>query len=144
MTYQEKLKDPRWQKKRLEILDRDEWCCQICGDGESTLHIHHKYYNNCDPWDCPEDALITLCEDCHKEESEKRPSQEKRLIKAFKIHFLADDLECLSVGLENMTLCHGSEVVLSSIGWALRDEEMQRELIGKYFKSIKRRSNATA
>lgn len=30
--YKEKLKDPRWQKKRLQIFERDDWCCQKCGD----------------------------------------------------------------------------------------------------------------
>ncbi len=30
MTYAEQLKDPRWQKRRLEILQRDEWRC-LCG-----------------------------------------------------------------------------------------------------------------
>ena len=32
MGYSEKLKDPRWQKKRLEILERDNFRCQYCGD----------------------------------------------------------------------------------------------------------------
>lgn len=28
-TYAEKLKDPRWQKRRLEIFERDDWTCQF-------------------------------------------------------------------------------------------------------------------
>jgi len=47
MSYQEKLKDPRWQKKRLEILQRDGWKCKWCGEEKQTLHIHHlKYQRN--------------------------------------------------------------------------------------------------
>lgn len=65
MTYSEKLKDPRWQKKRLQILDRDEWTCQWCGDKHSTLHVHHTYYEKGDPWNTDENLLITVCEDCH-------------------------------------------------------------------------------
>ena len=65
MTYQEKLKDPRWQKKRLEILEKHKWTCCICGDKESTLHVHHLKYND-DPWDVPDDYLIVLCDKCHK------------------------------------------------------------------------------
>lgn len=38
--YLEKLKDPRWQKRRLEIFQRDEFTCQVCFDTESTLHVH--------------------------------------------------------------------------------------------------------
>lgn len=68
-AYSEKLKDPRWQKKRLEILERDEWKCQCCKDDSTTLHVHHKWYENGrDPWDYPTDALVTLCETCHETE----------------------------------------------------------------------------
>lgn len=67
MTYLEKLKDPRWQKKRLEILERDKWTCASCGDKKSTLHVHHIFYlSKTEPWDVPSGLLITLCEDCHK------------------------------------------------------------------------------
>ena len=40
-TYSQKLRDPKWQKKRLEVLQRDEFCCQLCNDKETELHIHH-------------------------------------------------------------------------------------------------------
>jgi len=67
-TYAELLKDPRWQKKRLEIFQRDKWKCKLCGDEETTLQVHHKNYTaGNDPWDYPNDDLITLCEHCHFE-----------------------------------------------------------------------------
>jgi len=66
MTYKEKLKDPRWQKKRLEIMQRDGFQCQCCFDRESTLVVHHKkYITNKEPWDYDNEYLITICEDCH-------------------------------------------------------------------------------
>ena len=65
MTYAEKLKDPRWQKKRLEILNRDEFTCQLCNDKDSTLHVHHNKYGS-NPWDIENDKLITYCEHCHR------------------------------------------------------------------------------
>lgn len=64
MTYSEKLKDPRWQKKRLEILKRDKWACQLCGCKERTLHVHHKQYSG-NPWDSRLEDLITYCSICH-------------------------------------------------------------------------------
>lgn len=64
-SYSEKLKDPRWQKKRLEVLNRDSFSCQWCGDTHSTLHVHHTYYEKCNPWESDNDCLITICEDCH-------------------------------------------------------------------------------
>lgn len=44
MKYIEKLRDPRWQKKRLQILERDGFACQSCYDTETTLHVHHCTY----------------------------------------------------------------------------------------------------
>jgi len=70
-TYFDKLRDPRWQKKRLEILERDKWKCQLCFDDEHTLHVHHKFYEYLrDPWDYPDESLVTLCESCHENEME--------------------------------------------------------------------------
>lgn len=66
MKYSDKLKDPRWQKKRLEILQRDDFSCRKCSDMSSTLHIHHKYYTkDVEPWDYKDDCFITLCDTCH-------------------------------------------------------------------------------
>ena len=70
MTYQEKLKDPRWQKKRLEIFERDGWKCTECKNDQITLHIHHEEYEG-DPWDAPDYKLKTLCEACHNKKSDK-------------------------------------------------------------------------
>lgn len=69
-TYQEKLKDPRWQKKRLKILERDGWMCTNCGADWLSLHIHHKtYIKGRDPWEYEDEELSTLCEICHCEAS---------------------------------------------------------------------------
>lgn len=68
MTYQEKLKDPRWQKKRLEILTRDGWRCTHCYREDRPLHVHHPFYiKNKDPWEYSNPFLFTLCEDCHND-----------------------------------------------------------------------------
>jgi len=69
MTYKEKLLSPKWQKKRLEILNQNNFSCQYCGNKESTLHVHHLCYNiNYNPWDVDDSALLCLCEKCHKVE----------------------------------------------------------------------------
>lgn len=67
MTYSEKLKDPRWQKKRLEIMQRDEFTCSVCGDTESPLVIHHYKYDG-EPWEVDDEYLATMCWNCHEEE----------------------------------------------------------------------------
>lgn len=69
MTYSQKLKDPRWQKKRLEALQRSEFRCCTCGANDKTLHVHHlKYLPKKEPWDVPLNYLKALCEECHLEE----------------------------------------------------------------------------
>lgn len=68
-TYSEKLKDPRWQKKRLEVMQRDDFQCTQCGDAGSTLAVHHLYYvSGRHPWQYPAWSLQTLCKDCHQNE----------------------------------------------------------------------------
>lgn len=76
MTYAEKLKDPRWQKKRLKILEYARWRCQICGSKSKTLHVHHSYYvRGKEPWKYPDGSLIAACKPCHdKIHPEKRKS----------------------------------------------------------------------
>jgi hypothetical protein len=69
----DQYKDPRWQKKRLQIMERDEFMCQNCFDSESTLNVHHKYYiHGKSPWEYSNELLITLCEGCHEWEEDKK------------------------------------------------------------------------
>lgn len=66
MTYREQLLHPNWQRKRLEIMQRDEFTCQCCYDKETTLHVHHKQYvKGRLAWEYPNNELVTLCEGCH-------------------------------------------------------------------------------
>lgn len=66
MDYSKKLKDPRWQKKRLKTLERDGWKCVICECDYRTLHVHHRSYQwNQEPWDAPDSELASICDLCH-------------------------------------------------------------------------------
>ncbi len=68
-SYSEQIKSPKWQKRRLEILNRDNFTCQICGSQDKTLHVHHTVYIPYkEIWDYGDNQLITLCEDCHARE----------------------------------------------------------------------------
>jgi hypothetical protein len=62
--YNQKLLDPRWKIKRDYIRQRDNFTCTKCGDRSKRQHVHHKKYEG-DPWNCPNELLTTLCEDCH-------------------------------------------------------------------------------
>lgn len=72
MTYKEQLNSPKWQKKRLEIMERDGFQCRNCGSNENQLNVHHiiygKEYENV--WEYEDEILITLCKQCHEHEHE--------------------------------------------------------------------------
>jgi len=91
MSYSEKLKDPRWQKRRLEILNRDNFTCQVCGDTKNTLHVHHKKYFK-EPWDAANWALITLCSSCHSREEWllKNEGRNVSLLKSIEVDVLTE------------------------------------------------------
>ena len=69
-SYKEDLNDERWKRKREKILKIHSYRCP-CGSREN-LQIHHKYYNKypdgswARAWDYPDNALMVLCDDCHK------------------------------------------------------------------------------
>lgn len=67
IPYWQKLQDPRWQKVRLQVLERDGWKCRLCESSKETLHVHHDYYvSGRAPWDYPLSTYKTLCASCHE------------------------------------------------------------------------------
>lgn len=64
-SYSEKLRDPRWQKKRLAIMNRDGFACRDCKSSTNTLNVHHCHYQRGEPWGIADVFLLTLCEECH-------------------------------------------------------------------------------
>lgn len=65
------LRYPLWQKKRLEIMQRDNFTCQHCGSTNKSLQVHHLWYSPLKkPWEYDNSAFITLCEHCHENETE--------------------------------------------------------------------------
>jgi hypothetical protein len=92
-TYSEKLRDPRWQKRRLEIMQRDKFSCRKCCDDTSTLNVHHRWYERGkEPWESTDECLVTLCERCHAAETEERQAEEARLIRIMRRDFFVDGL----------------------------------------------------
>lgn len=92
-TYQEKLLDPRWQKRRLEIFGAFNWKCGECSASTKTLHAHHLYYERgLEPWEYPDDAFLCVCDTCHNKRHEAEITIDKIIHKAFtanEIHQLA-------------------------------------------------------
>lgn len=64
--YSSQLRDPRWQRKRLEVFKAACFECQSCGEKEKELHAHHTIYrkgNN--PWEYENSEILCICCDCH-------------------------------------------------------------------------------
>src|SRR4051794_36351337 len=101
--YADLLRDPRWQRKRLEILKRDDFRCQACHDDSSTLNVHHCYYEyDNDPWDYEDKSLVTLCESCHSTETKDISGAKKQLHNAMARHgFQSTHLDCIADGFAN-------------------------------------------
>lgn len=66
-----------WQRKRREVLKRDEFTCQECGRAaeEIQLEVHHKQPVSQGGSDEPEN-LMSLCVDCHAKRHKKASDEE--------------------------------------------------------------------
>lgn len=60
--YQEYLKSPHWQERRLRVLARGDNECERCRS-QVDLAVHHKTYKNIG--NEKQNDLIILCEVCH-------------------------------------------------------------------------------
>lgn len=118
ISYRELLKDPRWQRRRLEIFSLRDFKCEVCGEREKTLAVHHTCYLKDDltgawkmPWEYDDCFLRLLCEECHK--------QAQETMKAFKV-FLGilskEELEEVWVAIE--PIVRRAEVRL---GWEIEE-----------------------
>lgn len=137
-SYSEKLKDPKWQRKRLEILDRDDFTCQSCGSKDKTVHVHHKKYQG-EPWEVDSKYLVTLCEDCHEGQSHESKQYYELFFETFLgSSFLADDLRQLAWGLSELKMQESRSKMALVYAFALADEEAQATLIKMFNDRIQR------
>ena len=60
--------NPKWKKRRLDILKRDKYTCRSCGASSCALHVHHRWYlSGRKAWEYPDVALVSMCPGCHHE-----------------------------------------------------------------------------
>lgn len=72
MNYSDQLKSPKWQKKRLDILNLRGFKCEKCNCEENQLHVHHRFYlKNRKAWEYDNDVFQVLCYICHENEHKK-------------------------------------------------------------------------
>jgi hypothetical protein len=72
-SFWDHYRDPRWQRRRLEIMQRDCFCCSECDSDDKTLNVHHRHYLPAKkPWEYEDDDLTTLCAECHARVGENK------------------------------------------------------------------------
>jgi len=59
-----------WNNISKQILNRDYHTCQLCGEEQPMLNVHHKILK-CEGGDESSDNLITLCIYCHRQVHDK-------------------------------------------------------------------------
>ena len=149
--YSKLLKDPRWQKKRLEILQRDEFACQNCFDTETTLHVHHRYYKKGNlPWDYPEKSLVTLCEICHEYETTHAYEAKQLLLQALAAQgAMTSEFLDLGTAISSAAdLPMGSEMFFSALSNYIKkitsDEAAAKVFRDEFFDDLKKRREGGA
>lgn len=106
MTYYEKLRDQRWQKKRLQLLEAAGWQCQsdncLSEVEKPTLHVHHKLYlRKHEPWDYPDYAYSVLCEVCHEVAQDWMEKRAKALAASSDLELLVNGIVSKALTNEN-------------------------------------------
>ena len=108
MTYKEQIQHPKWQKKRLEILKRDDFTCQHCSDKNNTLHVHHLLYHKHKLiWQYENKYLITYCNECHT--LWHKANNELKEIISKRIYWT--DIISINVLLKEISNYKGSEIM---------------------------------
>ena len=112
-TYSEKLKDPRWQQKRLLVMQRDFFRCRDCNSSHHELQVHHCFYETGNPWETEDVYLLTLCGPCHN----KRHEKEKKIKRAVAIAMagMTSSQMDYAVQLADVNTPKSSEDLLASI-----------------------------
>lgn len=128
-NYTDKLKNPKWQKKRLEVLNLHGFKCEKCGCEDKELHVHHRFYiKGREVWQYDNDVFQVLCCDCH----------EKEHLKVKEINeVIPEKYKNLIVLVENLNKRRGrnQEDLEMLLGTIIEDEERKDENYDLYYLS---------
>jgi hypothetical protein len=118
-SYAELLKDPRWQRKRLEVLEKNDFQCQSCGDKTTQLHVHHGcYLRGRRPWEYEDQFYHVLCDSCHQLAHKKKDILDHQIGQLAPCYYdnlthilVASGGDCESVLAFNMATFHFCELL---------------------------------
>lgn len=140
-SYLAKLRDPRWQKRRLHIFERDNFTCRFCGATDKTLHVHHTHYERGKgPWETSSYGLVTLCENCHEAENfEARRHLEEELVHAVRAVVPVQHLHLLVTAfLFAGATPSNIRNLLNAIGTMLGEPDLQGEFLTVHSEFLER------
>jgi hypothetical protein len=84
IQYKQYLNSNRWKKLRFQILNRDNFICQDCGN--KAIDVHHLDYDYLGT-SKESKFCISLCRECHKRRHNIKSSNHIQLIEPmFNIH----------------------------------------------------------
>jgi hypothetical protein len=99
-SYWEKLRDPRWQRRKAEIMQRADFACELCEARHVTLNVHHKLYRRgADPWEYADHEIECLCEPCHEASHELRARLDEAIVRFVNAGMHVDMLTGFADGL---------------------------------------------
>lgn len=142
-SYADKWKDPRWQKRRLQIMERDHWACRICDDETEMLVVHHlQYIPGREPWEYDDVDLVTLCDTHHKEEHEFRPANEKTLLTVLR-RLNMDQIGALAIAMrKSMAVAGWLQAWFGRLQYYLESPEAQELVADNFLESYMKKITA--
>jgi 5-methylcytosine-specific restriction endonuclease McrA len=67
LSYQDYLRSGHWMEISAREKKTANYQCELCGNGRSTLNVHHLYnLSECMGREEPRDLMV-LCQGCHEE-----------------------------------------------------------------------------
>jgi len=117
-AYSKLLRDPRWQKKRLEIMQKHGFACRECGCTDRELHVHHCYYTKGKkPWEYEDSCYVVLCNE-HHTLRQQYEDQVREFCSRFRINTLGQ-IAAIMEAISPMMVGCVAKVVLEGDEWAL-------------------------
>lgn len=135
--YWKKLQDPRWQRVRLKVMERDGFKCRDCEGTSETLHVHHCHYVKGGPWETPMELLLTLCRDCH-ENRQMAEDGAKRDVARFLAGRSVYEIESFAESMAQAEQQQWETVQAMDYGkeWSFRNRWMQHAISNPEFRPI--------
>jgi hypothetical protein len=134
----QKFEDKKqWQLLQMKICQRDNWACVNCGQSDCYLHIHFKNVESGKkPWEYPEDALVSLCEDCLAEERKLLGTALNSLSEAARSKFLASQIHDIACSMSLMKLPADPETISAAISLWLKTPKLIEFMINIYNRKL--------